>query len=62
MAKYKAKKSYLQMKDAENFDGLGSPSKHGMLVAGITLELDSVPEKILPHLTEVKEKTTKKEK
>ena len=62
MTKYKAKKSYSELKEAENYDGLGSPSKHGLLVAGYEVELNIVPENILPHLTEVKEKTTTKEK
>ena len=62
MAKYKAKKSYLELKEADNFDGLGSPSKHGRLVAGETLELADVPEKIKPHLQEIVKKTTKREK
>ena len=62
MAKYKIKKSYLNLDEKDNFDGHGSPSKHGMLVAGYTLELDNVPEKIKPHLQEVGKKTTKKEK
>ena len=60
MAKYKAKKSYLKLKDTENFDGLGSPSKHGMLVAGYTLELEDIPEKIKPHLQEIKSTSKKK--
>ena len=54
MAMYKAKKSYLKLKESENFDGLGSSSKHGLLVAGHTLELEDVPEKIKPHLQEIK--------
>ena len=54
MAMYKAKKSYLKLKESENFDGLGSPSKHGLLVAGHTLELENVPEKIKLHLQEIK--------
>ena len=54
MAKYKIKKSYLELKDTENFDGLGSPSKHGLLVAGHTLDLEDIPEKIKPHLQEIK--------
>ena len=62
MAKYKIKKSYLELKENENFDGLGSPSKHGRLVAGETLELVDVPEKIKEHLQEIGKKTTKKEK
>ena len=62
MAMYKAKKSYLELKETENFDGLGSPSKHGMLVAGHTLDLEDVPEKVKSHLQEVGKKITKKEK
>ena len=62
MAKYKAKKSYLELKEADNFDGLGSPSKHGRLVAGEVLELADVPEKIKPHLQEVGKNSSKKEK
>ena len=62
MAMYKAKKSYLELKEADNFDGLGSPSKHGLLVAGHTLDLVDVPEKIKPHLQEIGKKITKKEK
>ena len=54
MAKYKIKKSYLKLEDTENFDGLGSPSKHGLLVAGHTLELEDVPENIKLHLQEIK--------
>ena len=60
MAMYKAKKSYLKLKDTENFDGLGSPSKHGMLVAGHTLDLEDVPEKIKTHLQEIKSTSKKK--
>ena len=60
MAMYKAKKSYLELKEADNFDGLGSPSKHGLLVAGHTLDLVDVPEKIKPHLQEIKSTSKKK--
>ena len=60
MAMYKAKKSYLALKETENFDGLGSPSKHGMLVAGYTLDLEDIPEKIKPHLQEIKSTSKKK--
>ena len=62
MTMYKAKKTYLDLDEKDNFDGHGSPSKHGMLVAVYTLELDNVPEKIEPHLQEVGKKTKKKEK
>ncbi len=62
MTMYKAKKSYLKLKETDNFDGLGSPSKHGLLVAGHTLNLSDVPEKIKPHLEQVGKKITKKEK
>ena len=62
MAKYKIKKSYLELKDTENYCSLGSPSKHGRLVAGETLELTNVPDKIKSHLQEIVKKITKKEK
>tara|TARA_Y100000310_G_scaffold63412_1_gene58792 strand:- start:416 stop:604 length:189 start_codon:yes stop_codon:yes gene_type:complete len=62
MAKYKIKKSYLELKDTENYCSLGSPSKHGRLIAGETLELSDVPEKVKSHLQEVGKKITKKEK
>ena len=62
MAMYKAKKSYLELKDTENYCSLGSPSKHGRLVAGETLELTNVPDKIKSHLQEIVKKITKKEK
>tara|TARA_R100001594_G_scaffold46848_1_gene79865 strand:- start:1073 stop:1267 length:195 start_codon:yes stop_codon:yes gene_type:complete len=60
MPRYKAKKSYLELKEKDNLDGMGSPSKHGLLVAGHEVTLDNVPEKIADHLQEIKEKTTKK--
>ena len=60
MAMYKAKKTYFKMEYTENFDGLGSPSKHGMLVAGYTLDLEDIPEKIKPHLQEIKSTSKKK--
>ena len=62
MAMYKAKKSYLELKDTENYCSLGSPSKHGRLVSGETLELTNVPDKIKSHLQEIGKKTTNKEK
>ena len=62
MAKYKIKKSYLELKDTENYCSLGSASKHGRLVSGEALELTNVPDKIKSHLQEIVKKTTKKEK
>lgn len=61
MAKYKIKESYLKLKETENYDGNGSPAKHGRLVAGEVLELVDIPKKIKPHLEEVKNKKTKGE-
>ena len=62
MAKYKIKKSYLDLKDTENYCSLGSPAKHGRLVDGEILELTNVSDKIMPHLQEIGKKITKKEK
>ena len=60
MAMYKAKKTYLDLDEKDNFDGLGSPSKHGLLVAGHILELEDIPEKIKIHLQEIKSTSKKK--
>ena len=62
MPKYKIKESYLELKNTENYCSLGSPAKHGRLVAGETLELANVPDRIKSHLQEVGKKITKKEK
>tara|TARA_Y100001963_G_C6778779_1_gene448761 strand:+ start:607 stop:798 length:192 start_codon:yes stop_codon:yes gene_type:complete len=60
MPKYKIKKSYLDLKEDENFCTHRSPAKHSRLITGEVVEIDSVPDVIKPHLQEVKEKTSKK--
>ena len=62
MAMYKAKKSYLKLKDTENYIAFHSPMKHSWLVDGKEVDITSVPKKLKEHLEEVGKKKTKKEK
>ena len=62
MAKYKAKKTYLELKDTENYTAFHSPMKHSWLKDGKEVEITSVPEKLKEHLEEVVIKTKKKGK
>ena len=62
MAKYKIKKSYLELKDTENYTAFHSPMKHRWLSEGKEVDITSVPEKLKEHLEEVGIKKTKKEK
>ena len=59
--KYKAKPSYSALEQNKNFIGLGKASFHGILVAGGTIENESItiPKSLLEHLEEFK--TNKKE-
>ena len=58
--KYKAKNSYKDLKDSENFISLHSTSTHLILLAGEEAEYKgSVPEKIKDCLTEIKKKASK---
>tara|TARA_Y100001973_G_C5167002_1_gene316775 strand:- start:1059 stop:1223 length:165 start_codon:yes stop_codon:yes gene_type:complete len=50
MAFYKAKDSYLKLKDDKNFNGLGSPSKHNKLVKGELVNITDVPKSLEKHL------------
>ena len=59
MAKYKAKASYKDLDDTNNFNAFGSASKHLWLKAGLEVEIKSVPEVLKEHLTEIKKKTDK---
>ena len=58
MAKYKAKASYNELDDSENFNSLLSASTHLILLAGKTVEWDkSVPDNLKKHITEIKNTT-----
>ena len=55
--KYKAKNTYANLKDSENFLSLNSTSTNLILLAGETVEYKgSIPKKIKECLTEAKSK------
>ena len=55
MKQYKAKSSYKDLKNTENFVSLGSASKHIWLLDGQTINYSgAIPEKIKKHLDEIK--------
>jgi len=55
--KYKAKKSYTELDDTENFKSLKSCSTHLKLKAGIEIEWKGdIPKDLKEHLTEIKDK------
>ena len=55
--KIKAKASYMELDDTQNFKSLKSCSTHLRLKAGLEIEWkDKIPKELMEHLTEVKEK------
>ena len=55
--KIKAKASYKELDDTNNFKSLKSCSAHLRLKAGLEIEWkDKIPKELMEHLTEVKEK------
>ena len=55
MAKYKAKGSYSELDDTQNFKALKSCSTHLKLKAGLEVEWkQELPEDLKKHLTEIK--------
>ena len=59
--KYKAKKSYTDLDDTENFKSLKSCSTHLKLKAGIEIEWKGdIPKDLKEHLTEIKDKKGEK--
>ncbi len=55
--KIKAKSSYVDLDNTENFISLLSASTHLKLIAGETVEWKSeIPKKLKEHLTEAKDK------
>ena len=55
--KIKAKASYMELDDTQNFKSLKSCSTHLRLKAGLEIEWNNkIPKELMEHLTEVKEK------
>ena len=56
MAKYKAKKTYIDLDNTKNFKSLKSCSTHLRLKAGLTIEWkQDIPKYLEEHLTEIKD-------
>lgn len=56
--KIKAKASYSELEDTENFKSLLSCSTHLRLKAGLEIEYDKpIPKKLKEHLIEIKDNT-----
>ncbi len=58
---YKAKKSYFDLKDSENFNAFDSPAKHNRLINGESVEITSVPKSLEKYLESAEPKKVKKE-
>ena len=52
--KIKAKASYRELDDTENYISLGSTSKHLWLLAGLEVVVKDIPKNLKEHLTEIK--------
>lgn len=52
----KAKKSYKDLKDSENYHAFGSPSKHFKLLDGQEVEINEIPDGLKKHLRDIKKK------
>ncbi len=58
---YKAKKSYFDLKDDENFKAHWSGNKHKLLIAGLSVDITSVPKELETHLEKIDIKKKSKE-
>ena len=53
--KYKAKDTYKELSNKDNFISLGSASNHLLLMAGMEVEFkNKIPSKLIKHLVETK--------
>ena len=59
--RYKAKESYFKLKDSENFCAHSSINKHKHLLAGLSVEVTSVPKALEKHLELIDNKKESKE-
>lgn len=64
MTQYKANKKYFQLSDKKDFRSIGGHSKHGLLVAGHSIDLNAIPKSMEDCLDEIgsKSKIIKKNK
>ena len=59
--RYKAKESYFNLKDDENFCAHSSINKHKHLILGLSVEITSVPKALEKHLESAEPKKKSKE-
>ena len=53
--KYKAKDTYKELSNEDNFISLGSASNHLLLIADMEVEFkNKIPSKLIKHLVEIK--------
>lgn len=55
----KAKKSYQDLDNSENYHAFGSPSKHYRLLNGEIIEINAIPDGLKKHLSVIKKKESK---
>ncbi len=60
--KYKAKESYKKLDDSKNFYAFGDSSKHILLMAGVTIEMETPPKELVEHLESAEPKKKKDSK
>ena len=60
MAEYKANKKYFELGEKKDFRALGGHSKHGLLVAGHPINMETVPKKFENCFDEVGKPKKKK--
>ncbi len=58
---YKAKKSYFDLKDDENFIAFSDPAKHRKLTDGRSIEITEPPKSLIKHLQSAEPKKQLKE-
>ena len=62
MVEYKANEKYFKLGEKKDYRSMGSHSKHGLLVAGFSINLEEVPKEFDGCLDEVNPKPKKKKK
>ena len=60
MGQYKANKKYFELGDKKDFRSISGHSKHGLLVAGYSVNLDEIPKSMEDCLDDVNNPKSKK--
>ncbi len=59
MAQYKANEKYFKLGEKKDFRAIGGYSKHGLLVAGHSIDLDEIPKGMKDCFDAVESKSKK---